>query len=124
VRNDREHRTEDLFLRDPHAVVDVHEERRLDVPALLHRGRSSAAAGDLRAFLLAGADVALDAITLARGDERPAERGRVHRIADAPITDRCGERVTDLAISTARSEDARRRRARLAVVDQRTRKKA
>src|SRR5438552_8297617 len=87
VRDQRQHGAEDLFAGDAHAVVDVDEQRRLDVPALPLTVRTSAATGDLRALLLAGADVALDAIALPRGDQRAAERGGIHGVTDRPIAD-------------------------------------
>ena len=42
VRNDAEDRSEDLLLRDRHRVVDVGEDGRVDVPALVEAGRTAA----------------------------------------------------------------------------------
>src|ERR1700727_3804382 len=45
VADDRDHRAEDLFLRDRHRVVHVGEQRRLDVEALLQVSGAAAAEG-------------------------------------------------------------------------------
>ena len=73
VGDERQHRAEDLLLGDRHRVVDVGEQGRLDVPALVEAGGTTAADDDGGAFGLAGlGDVALDPVALALGHERPA----------------------------------------------------
>ena len=120
VRDHREHRAEDLLLRDAHAVVDVGEHRRLHVPALLEPGRTAVAADDdLGAFFLTDGDVLLDPLLLTLGDERADLGRRVLRVADAQRADHLDERVDDLVVTLAAGEDARLRDARLAVVHER-----
>ena len=55
--DDREHRAEDLLLRDARRRLDVGDDRRLDEVALRGPGL---AAGDEAAFLLADPDVVED----------------------------------------------------------------
>ena len=67
VGNDREHRPEDLFLRDRHLVVDVREDRRLDVEALRKIRRPAAAGDERRAFLFALLDESEHRVALTGG---------------------------------------------------------
>ncbi len=64
VGDDREHGPENLFLRDGHAIVDVGEDRRLDVKALLEARRTAAAGDELGALFLALVDVAQHRVAL------------------------------------------------------------
>ena len=64
VGDDGDDRAEDLLLGDRGVGVDVGEDGRLDVPAAVDVG-APAAADQPRTFVLAGLDVALDALALA-----------------------------------------------------------
>src|SRR6202044_3267847 len=68
VADDRDHRAEDLLLRDRHRVVHVGEQRRLDVVALLQVGRAAAAEGQRGALGDAPVDVGLHAVALRGAD--------------------------------------------------------
>ena len=75
----RQHRSEDLLLRDAHGVVDVGEHRGAHVPAAVEPvGHAVAADDDAGALLLAEGDVLLDALLLtsARPSGRSRSRGR------------------------------------------------
>ena len=86
--DDREHRAEDLLLRDAHVVVDAGEHRRLHVPALVEPGGATVAADDdLGALFLAERDVLLDPLLLALGDERADLGGGIARVADRQAAD-------------------------------------
>src|SRR5262245_15237141 len=60
--DDGAHRAKDLLSGDPHRVVDIGEERRLDVTAFLQPSWHAASFDQLGAFLLAGLDIAEHAI--------------------------------------------------------------
>jgi hypothetical protein len=64
VADDDEDWAEDLLLGDRHGVVNSHEQRRFDVPALGQMGRSPTPEDEVGPFVLAPGDVAEDAITL------------------------------------------------------------
>src|SRR5690606_26951631 len=55
----RENRAEDFLLRNPHAVIDLVEDRRLDIGAAGVLAHLLAAESELRAFLPADLDIAL-----------------------------------------------------------------
>ena len=75
VGDDRQHRPEDLLLRDRHVVAHVGEDRRLhEVAAVEALGRLRAAGDELRALLDALLDVAAHALALDVGDQRPELR--------------------------------------------------
>src|SRR6476619_7146351 len=59
VRDERDDRPEDLFLRDRHRRLHVVEHRRLDEPAAVEALRPTAPEHELRALVLALLDVAL-----------------------------------------------------------------
>ena len=101
-RDDREHRTEDLLLRDAHVVGDAGEHRRLHVPALVQAGGAAVAADlDLGAFFLAERDVLLDPLLLALRDQRADLRRRVVRVAHLQAADHLGQRAHDLVVPAA-----------------------
>src|SRR4051794_21823176 len=76
VRDDGQHRAEDLLLRDPHPVVDVGEQRWCDVPTAVEAVRHLLPADhEPGALVLAGRDVAADPLLLALSDQR-ADLGR------------------------------------------------
>src|SRR5438034_8529009 len=79
-RQDREHRPEDLLLRDPVALRDVREDRRHEPVALL--GQAARRLVDLRALLLAGRDELADPLELHRRVDRADVRVLVERVAD------------------------------------------
>ena len=117
VRNDREHRPEDLFAGDRLVVADVGKDGGLDEPAA---PRGPPAPGDeTGALLLRGADVALDPVAMPRGRHRPDHRRRVKRVADRHSRGDGRERIDDLVVAGPRREDARPQVTRLAVIEQR-----
>ena len=68
VGNDRQHRAEDLLLRNSHVATDVREDRRPRIEADLKVvGPPWPADDKLGAFLQADADHGLDALELAIG---------------------------------------------------------
>ena len=71
--DDRQHRAEDLFLRDAHVRRHAIEQRRLEVEAAAERRirRPRAAGGHARAFLRADRHVAFDRLELLLRDDRP-----------------------------------------------------
>ena len=101
VGDEREDRPEDLLLGDGHRVVDVGEQRRLDVPALVEAGRPTAADDEGGALGHAGGDVALDPVALALGHERAALGLGVERIADLVVGHGLGQGVAHLGVAGA-----------------------
>src|SRR6266545_119704 len=82
VRNDREHRSEDLLLGDRHVRLDVGEDSGLHEVARLQPLRRLGATGDqLGALLLALLDEPADPLLLGLGDERAQARPVLERIA-------------------------------------------
>ena len=78
-----EDRPEDLLLGDLHLVVDVHEDRGLDVVALVEVGRAAAADGEPCPLLLPAAKVALHPVPLPgrhRSDLGRRVQGVAHRL--------------------------------------------
>ena len=84
-RNHAEHRPEDLFTGNGRRVVDVAEDGRFDVVAALELLGTPSTGGERRAFVDTLGDVALDAITLAFGDERAHLRLLLERVADSHL---------------------------------------
>src|SRR2546430_6941740 len=84
-RQDREHRAEDLLLRDPVALRDVREHGRDEPVALLRQPAGRLV--DLRALLLAGRDELPDLLELLFGVARTDVGVLVPRISDGQ---RCG----------------------------------
>src|SRR5262245_56583478 len=83
VRDHHEHGTEDLFAGDGHAVVDVREDGRLDVVALVKPGRPAHPADDDGcAFVDALADESLHLLELVLVGKRAHHCGLGLRIAD------------------------------------------
>src|SRR5581483_6111335 len=74
-----------------------------------------AADSDFGALLLADADVALDALTLAGSDERTDGRLGVEGVADDLVAQLLGDALGHLVVAVAGGEDAGLGHARLAV---------
>src|SRR5262249_23975717 len=70
VRDHRHHRPEDLLLRDPDAVRDGAEDRRLEEVAALQVLRAATAVGERGTLLLPGGDVLLDLRPALLADDR------------------------------------------------------
>src|ERR1019366_2267080 len=64
VCNDRQHRAEDLFARDLHVIGDIDEAGGFDEESAALVGPDFAASQQARALLLAGLNIAHDAILL------------------------------------------------------------
>ena len=93
-RDHHEHRPEDLLLGDGHAVVDVGEQRGLDVEPGGQVGRHAAAADEAGALLLALVDVAEHSLLLLLRHERAHEVRRVGGVAVAHAREARGGRST------------------------------
>src|SRR4051794_17329854 len=78
----REHRPEDLFLRNPHPWLDVRKHSRLDEVAFVETipGDTIAAAPGLAGFFLSDVDVPEIGIELLLVNCRPDLHTRFHRI--------------------------------------------
>src|SRR5215207_3314817 len=114
-----------LRVAGPHrtrqAVVDVGEDRRLDVPTLVETGRAAATGDHPRALVAALGDVALHTVAVTRREHR-ADRGLgVERVAHLHRCRRGGDGIDDVVVARPRGEDAGLRDARLAVVHDRVR---
>src|SRR6476469_5019574 len=79
-REHREHRAEDLFLRDAIALRDVREDRRHEPVALL--GQAARRLVDLRSFVLTGLDELADLVELLLRVDRADISVLVERIAN------------------------------------------
>ena len=98
-RQHREHRTEDLFLRDAHGRLDIRQHRRRREPASrVSAGREPfAAALHRRALALTDADVLEHGLELLLVDRRTDLDACLETVADLqparPLDERLGERV-------------------------------
>src|ERR1043166_3095830 len=92
---DREHRTEDLFLRDRRLRVDVGDDGRLDEVALLV---AHVAAGDETSLTLAALDVLLDLLHRLLADDRADLRLRRLRGTDLQRLRLLGDHRHELAV--------------------------
>src|ERR1700730_15846428 len=84
-RDDAEHRSEDLFLRDGGGVVDVPEDGRLDEPSPVEVLRAPAAGGQRRSVGYALGYGALDAVALTARHQRAPLRLRREPVTDAHL---------------------------------------
>jgi hypothetical protein len=110
-----ENRPEDLFATDRRAVVDVAEDRRLHVVPALEVLGAPAAGRERCPFGHALADVALDTIALAFGDQRAQLRLLVERIAHPRLREHRRQRLDQIVVAALRHDDPRERRAHLPV---------
>src|SRR5580692_9405159 len=114
VGDDREDRTEDLFLGDGHVVANVTENRGSDVVTLLQSlRRLDATAEEPRAFVDALRDVVANALLLGRTDEWPQHARAGDRVGGREPFGRCDREVLDLGESRTRHHHARQRRTGL-----------
>ena len=114
-RDDRDHRPEDLLLRDRHRVVHPgNNGRRIErvLPRL-------AAEHDLGAFTARALDERVHALAVGLGDQRAHLRLGVQRVAHLDLAGLLGERDDELVVEPLLDEDPRARLAALAgrVVD-------
>ncbi len=79
--DDHQDRAEDLLLRDASGVVESGDQRRLDEEAPGFVGRTAAADLDGAALLLGDLDVGQDTLSLAFGDQRPADGARTRGVS-------------------------------------------
>src|ERR1043166_6078381 len=119
VGDDRQHGTENLFLRDGHVVAHFSEHRGTHIVAARRHafGRLGAAGDELRAFREPLADVAAHALELRLGSERPEPCGFGERIADRESRGHFGGDPGCLRIKSFRNEHSSKRRAGLAGVE-------
>src|SRR6266849_7199006 len=119
VRQDRQHRTEDLLPRDGHRRLHAREDGRLDVVALRQAfWRVGAAQGEQGAFLDARADVLADALPLLGRCERTQPRLRRARVPRLELGRRALRDLQRLVLALARDEHAGPRGAGLAAVEE------
>src|SRR3954470_3791031 len=112
---DRQHRAEDLLLRDPVALRDVGEHRRREpVPLLRQPARGLI---DLGALLLAGRDELLDLLELLLRVDRADVRVLVERVADAQRREPALQLVDDRLVDRFLDEQARAGAAHMALVE-------
>src|SRR5688572_1626963 len=107
-RDDRDHRTEDLLLGDPHVVRHAIEDRREQIRAI-GQGRIvrlGAADDDRRALAQPDLDVVLDPVALLRADECPDLGRLVGRIADLDLARGLDEQLHDALVGRALDEHA------------------
>ena len=79
-RNDRQHRTKNLFTFNGHSGAHICEDRRLDVVAAVETfGQTGASGNKTRSFVDALLDIALDDIPLAFVHDRPNMAARFMR---------------------------------------------
>src|SRR6187549_4009687 len=106
--DDRQHRPEDLFLRDAQAGRYRFEQRRLKVVAAAERrvGRPRAAGGDVRAFGRADLHVLLNRFELALRDDR-SHVGIAHARTDTHALRTGREAVDQRAVRLALDQQPR-----------------
>ena len=117
IRDDRQHRPENLFLRDRHRRRDLGEHRRSGEKAARHTIRSiRTAADELGAFLQADTDHLLHTVELGAVRDRAVCCLLIARIANDELCDcRSGQRL-DVGELAAWHDHPRRRAAGLADV--------
>lgn len=112
---DRADRSEDLLLDDLHVLIDVGEDSRLDVVALV---AETLATGDhLGTVLLAGLDVAHDAVKLELGDLRSLEGVLGEGVANLVLQRALLEALQELVVDGLVDQDPRAGAAALPVVE-------
>src|SRR5438445_4373091 len=114
-RQDREHRTEDLLLRDPVALCDVREDGRDEPVALLRQAAGRLV--DLRALLLAGRNELLDLLELLLGVDRADVGVLVQRISDSQRGEPALELLDHRLVDRLLYEQARARTAHVALIE-------
>src|SRR6267143_2947075 len=100
----RSHRTKDFLARNPHAVVNLGEQRRLQIEAGIVTVENLAAPVELRALLLAEGDIAKVLIKLAPIDHRPYMRAGPQCVVDHQALHAFGQGF-DEAIVNAPGDD-------------------
>src|ERR1700730_8345909 len=90
--------SEDFLSGDAHAVVDLIEQRRVDVPPVIQAPRPVAAGHYARTLGSAGLYVGLDSVPLPAADQGPELSAGVERIADGRLPEALGERVDDRVV--------------------------
>src|SRR5262249_51235519 len=98
---------EDLLLGDRGRVVDIGEDRRLNVVTAIEVARTSTTCGESGAFCLALCDVALNPITLTTRHEWSHLRRRIERIADADVREPAHEGVHQLVVPFTAHQEPR-----------------
>src|SRR6202048_4094769 len=111
-------RSEDLLARNPHIVVHVSEQCRLDKIAFARSGL--AADRNLGAFLLADVEIALDAVELLARDDRSHSALLIKRVAHAHVLTEASELTDHLVILVTLHEDPRAGAADLPRVEEDT----
>src|SRR5438874_2283364 len=114
-RQDREHRPEDLLLRDPVALRDVREDRRHEPVALL--GQTTRRLVDLRTLVLAHSDELLDLVELLLRVDRADVGVLVERIADSQRREPALQLLDDGLVDRLLHEETRARAAHVPLVE-------
>jgi hypothetical protein len=115
--NDHEHGTKDLLLGDPHPIVHISEQRRLDVIPAVEASRSAASGDDASAFATPALDVVEDTDPLVSVDEGAGEDSRIVRIADLHAREAFRHDRQSFLVARTGEEQAGGERATLASVD-------
>src|SRR5579862_8182702 len=117
VRQYRQDRSENLFLRDPHVACDVGEHGGFDEISILKPGRMTFPAdNEFRAFLDARLDVFLNALILLYAGQGAESHILVSWIADLDLFDGRSHQSLHFAQPVFRHDQARSRDAGLTVV--------
>src|SRR5271170_683747 len=121
--NDRGDRTEDLFACDACVVVDVIEDRRLDVVPLFKLRGTPAPDGDL-GFLTPNFKIGADALVLLLADDRTHFRLAIERRAQSDGLRLCRHCLDKFRIDFLLDENPTACRAHLALIDEDTEERA
>src|SRR5262249_7536739 len=99
--NDCRHRSEDLFLSDPHGGLHISKYSRLMEAALAQLAilADTAAKNQLGAFLLADLDIVVDALQLLFIDDRSDVIYRIQTVAQAELLGASDEFVDELFVA-------------------------
>ena len=114
-RDHGEHRPEDLVLRDPHAAVDIGDQRRLDVVAAAGAVMPRRRRPGSRAFLPRDIEIRRDLGDMAFVDQRADLGRRIERVADLDLLHALGDPRGKFVGDRFLHQQAARRRAALAV---------
>src|SRR5262249_10583868 len=120
VGNDRQHRAEDLLLRQAAVISHVGEDRRLDEGRAFEAGhtRGPPARRHRRALGFAYLDIALPRLTLLLGDQRPQIGLEIKRVTHAYAARTCDQPLDKLVVQRRGNETARAGFAALAAVEE------
>src|SRR5882757_4990991 len=119
IRNQRQHRTENLLLRNSVIVIHISKNRRLHKPTLVLPRRPTTTDHHPGTLRLTLRDIPLNPVPLPIRSHRPDLRRRIQRIPDLQRTRQRREHLHHLRITRTRRQHPSTQKTRLPIVQQR-----